>query len=412
MDAAEILQSQDWMTDPATRAVMGALTAKGQTVRFVGGCVRDAVVGRPIHDIDIATPNEPRTVIRLLEAAGLKAVPTGIDHGTITAVADGRPFEVTTLRHDVETDGRHAKVAFTDDWVADAERRDFTLNALYCDPDGAVFDPTGGLADLRAGRVRFVGDPGTRIAEDYLRILRFFRIYAHFGVGPPNAEALAACAAHADQLETLSAERIAMEVLRLLEAPDPAMVMALMKDTGVLAKVLPEATNFDRLAGLTHIDDVDPDHPDPVRRLAAVVTGDAAVMEALARRLRLSKGQLRRLVGLATLPPVSPQGKPVVLRRALHSVGRQKFQDDVWLRWAEDPTSTDPGWLRVLNFPDTWTPPDLPVTGDDALAAGIEKGPAVGAVLAAVEAWWIAEDFQPDRAACLAKLAGLAAATC
>jgi len=407
MDAAEILQSQDWMTDPATQAVMGALAADGQTVRFVGGCVRDAVAGRPIYDIDIATPDEPHTVIGLLEVAGLKALPTGIDHGTITAVADGRPFEVTTLRHDVESDGRHAKVAFTDDWVADADRRDFTLNALYCDPDGTVFDPTGGLADLRAGRVLFVGDPGTRIAEDFLRILRFFRIHAHFGVGPPDSGALAACAAHAENLETLSAERIVGELLRLLAAPDPAMVMALMDEESVLAHVLPEATNFDRLAGLTSLDGVD---PDPVRRLAAVVTGDAGVMEALARRLRLSKDHLRRLVGLATLPPVSANGKPVVLRRALYSVGSQKFQDDVWLRWAEDPTSADPGWLRVLNFPDTWTPPDLPITGEDALSAGIEKGPAVGEALAAIEVWWITEDFQPDRAACLQKLAERAAA--
>ena len=406
MDAAESLQFQDWMTDPATRAVMGALTADGQIVRFVGGCVRDAVVGRPIYDIDIATPDEPRTVVGLLEAANLKAVPTGIDHGTITAVADGKSFEVTTLRHDVETDGRHAKVAFTDEWVADAERRDFTLNALYCDPDGTVFDPTGGLADLRAGRVRFVGDPGTRITEDFLRILRFFRIHAHFGVGPPDTEALAACTSNAAKLEILSAERIAMELLRLLEAPDPAPVMSLMSKARVLEKILPEAKNFERLAGLTSLDAVD---PDPVRRLAAVVTGDAGVMEALALRLRLSKDHLRRLVGLATLPPVSPHGKPVVLRRTLHSVGHQKFQDDVWLHWAEDPTSTAPGWLRVLNFPDTWTPPDLPVTGDDAIAAGIKKGPAVGEALAAIEAWWITEDFTLDRATCLQKLVELAA---
>ncbi|MBT5860877.1 MAG: CCA tRNA nucleotidyltransferase [Alphaproteobacteria bacterium] len=406
MEPAETLASKGWMTDPATRAVMGALTAGGQTVRFVGGCVRDSILGRPIYDIDIATADEPHTVVTLLESAGLKAVPTGIDHGTITAVADGKPFEVTTLRHDVETYGRHAKVAFTDDWVADAARRDFTLNALYCDPDGTVYDPTGGLGDLRAGRVRFVGDAATRITEDYLRILRFFRIHGYFGRGDPDADALAACAAHADQLETLSAERIAGELLRLLEAPDPAMVMGLMNEAGVLGQVLPEAKNLKRLAGLTKLDGVD---PDPVRRLAAVVTGDAGVMEALARRLRLSKDHMRRLVALATLPPVSPDGKPVVLRRALYSVGREKFQDDVWLCWAEDPTSTDPGWLRVLNFPDTWDVPDLPVTGKDALGAGIEKGPAVGEALAVVEAWWITEDFQPDRAACLQKLSERAA---
>ena len=411
MDPAEALQRQDWMIDPATRAVITALTMDGQTVRFVGGCVRDAVLGRPVKDIDIATPDQPPTVVALIEAAGLKAVPTGIAHGTITAVSGGRPFEVTTLRRDVETDGRHATVAFTGDWVADARRRDFTLNALYCDSDGTVYDPTGGLADLRAGRVRFVGDAGTRITEDYLRILRFFRIHAHFGVGEPDADALAACAAAAGNLDTLSPERIAAELLRLLEADDPAAAMVLMDKAGVLAQVLPEATELDRLAGLAKLDAVD---PDPVRRLAAVVTtgvgGDGAqAIEAMGRRLRLSNAQVKRLTGLAFLPPVSPEGKPVALRRALHSVGRKKFQDDVWLRWAETPGDTNPGWLRVLNFPDTWTPPDLPITGEDVMAAGIKGGPAVGEALAAIEAWWIGEDFQPDREACLAKLAPVAA---
>ena len=406
MEPAEKIPVQDWMTDPATQAVMTALTSDGQTVRFAGGCVRDAVLGRAVKDIDLATPDQPATVVALLEAAGLKAVPTGIDHGTITAVSGGRPFEVTTLRRDVETDGRHATVAFTGDWDADARRRDFTLNALYCDPDGTLYDPTGGLEDLANRKVRFVGDAGTRIAEDHLRILRFFRIHAHFGVGEPDADALAACAVEADKLDTLSPERVAAELLRLLDAENPAAAMGLMAETGVLAKVLPEAMSLNRLAGLTRLDAAD---PDPVRRLAAVVTGDAGAIETMARRLRLSNAQVKRLTGLAFLPPVSPDGKPVVLRRALHSVGTQKFQDDVWLRWAETPEDTNPGWLRVLNFPDTWTPPDLPISGDDVLAAGIEKGPAVGAALAKVEAWWIAEDFTPDRAACLNKLAEVAA---
>ncbi len=406
MEPAEKIPVQDWMTDPATQAVMAALTTDGQTARFVGGCVRDAVLGRPVKDIDLATPDQPPTVVALLKAAGLKAVATGIDHGTITAVSGGRPFEVTTLRRDVETDGRHATVAFTGDWDADARRRDFTLNALYCDPDGTLYDPTGGLEDLANRKVRFVGDAGTRIAEDYLRILRFFRIFAHFGVGEPDTDALAACTAAADKLDTLSPERVAAELLRLLEAENPAAAMVLMAAAGVLAMVLPEAVNFDRLAGLTTLDAVD---PDPVRRLAAVVAGDARAIEAMARRLRLSNAQVKRLTGLVFLPPVSPEGKEVVLRRALHSVGHQKFQDDVWLRWAENPEDTNPGWLRVLNFPDTWTPPPLPITGEDVIAAGIEKGPAVGAALATVEAWWIWEDFQPDRAACLKKLKEVAA---
>ena len=221
------------MTAPATRAVTEALSAEGATVRFVGGCVRDAVLGRDAKDVDIATPDPPETVIALLEAAGLKAVPTGIAHGTVTAVADGTPFEVTTLRHDVETDGRHAKVAFTDDWVADAARRDFTLNALYCDADGALYDPVGGIEDARRGRVRFVGDARARIEEDALRLLRFFRFHAHYGRGEADATALAACRELAPLLANLSGERLRDETLKLLAAPESAPVVALMIDMGV-----------------------------------------------------------------------------------------------------------------------------------------------------------------------------------
>lgn len=401
MDSAGSIPPQDWMTAPQTQAVMAALTVDGQAVRFVGGCVRDAVLGRAIKDIDIATAHPPDRVTELLEAAGLGAVPTGIDHGTITAVADGKPFEVTTLREDVETMGRHAKVAFTQDWAGDASRRDFTINALYCDPDGTLYDPTGGLSDLKAGRVRFVGDASQRIVEDYLRILRFFRIHAHYGKGEPDADALAACQTHAQGLGNLSAERIAAELLRLLGAPNPEPVLRLMAGAGVLAQVLPEATNFERLKGLTKLDAAD---PDPLRRMAAVIAVDAGAAEAMAGRLKLSNGHRRRLIGLAHLPPVSPDGKDPVLRRALYSVGRQKFQDDVYLRWAEDADGTQPGWLRVLNFPDAWTPPPFPLSGEDALAAGIPQGPAIGEALSEIEAWWIAEDFQPGRADCLKKL--------
>ncbi len=395
------------MTAPQTQAVMAALTGDGPSARFVGGCVRDAVLGRASKDIDIATSHTPDRVIELLKAAGIGAVPTGIQHGTITAVADGQPFEVTTLREDVETMGRHAKVAFTQDWVGDASRRDFTINALYCDPDGTLYDPTGGLADLKAGRVRFVGQASQRIAEDYLRILRFFRIHAHYGKGAPDAEALAACKTHAQGLGNLSAERIAAELLRLLGAPNPESVMRLMEAAGVLAQVLPEATNFARLKGLTHLDSAD---PDPLRRLAAVIAVDAQTTEAMALRLKLSNDHRRRLIGFADLPPVSPEGKDPVLRRALYSVGRQKFQDDVYLRWAEDADGAQPGWLRVLNFPDTWAPPTFPLSGEDAMAAGIPQGPAIGEALSEIEAWWIAEDFQPDRAACLKKLEAAASA--
>ena len=418
MEPAGHLAPQAWMRLPETRAVVAALTADGGPVRFVGGCVRDAVLGRPIKDIDLATADPPAKVTELLLAAGLGAIPTGIEHGTVTAVAAGKPIEVTTLREDVEPLGRHANVAFTGDWVADAQRRDFTINALYCDPDGTLYDPAGGLADLKAGRVRFVGDAATRIREDYLRILRFFRIHAHYGTAAPDEEALAACRGEAAQLTRLSAERVAAELLRLLAAPAPAPAVALMAETGVLAQVLPEAVpqalpeagNVERLAGLSRVDGAD---PDPLRRLAALVRTDSGGMSAermaeLARRLRLSRAQRTRLESLAELPPVSPDAEDEDLRRALYAVGREKFQDDVYLRWAEDADSKNPGWQRVLAFPDGWTPPSFPLSGEDAMAAGIEPGPAIGRALGEIEAWWIAEDFAPTRDECLARMAAAA----
>ncbi len=269
----ERLAPQPWMEAPATRAVIAALTARGAQVRFVGGCVRDALLGRPVTDVDIATPDEPGRVIELLETAGLKAVPTGVDHGTVTAVAFGRPFEITTLRHDVETYGRRARVAFTDDWTADAARRDFTFNAMSCSPEGRIHDPFGGIADLRARRVRFVGRAEDRIREDVLRLLRFFRFYAHYGAPPPDPEALSAARSLAPLLPTLSGERIAAETLKLLAAPDPAPVMGLMREQGVLAHVLPEAQRIDRLARLTAIETALGLPLEPVRRLAAVLEG-------------------------------------------------------------------------------------------------------------------------------------------
>ncbi|MFQ5959208.1 MAG: CCA tRNA nucleotidyltransferase, partial [Alphaproteobacteria bacterium] len=250
VEPAGTIEPQRWMTVRATRAVVDALRAQGAEVRFVGGCVRDAVAGRKVTDVDIATPDPPETVIRLLEAAGIRVVPTGIKHGTVTAVVARRPFEITTLRRDVETYGRHAKVAFTDDWTADAARRDFTINALFCAPDGTLYDPFGGLDDLRAGRVRFVGDAVQRIREDVLRLLRFFRFYAHYGRPPPDAEALAACRAMALALPSLSGERVCAELLRLLAADDPAAVLELMIEADVLEFVLPEVAGVGALAEL------------------------------------------------------------------------------------------------------------------------------------------------------------------
>jgi len=297
------LDSRPWMTAPATRAVIAALQAAGGpgAARFVGGCVRDALLGRdaPDIDIDVATPLTPDAVVRALEAAGLRAVPTGIEHGTVTAVAHGRPVEITTLRRDVETDGRHAVVAFTEDWGQDAARRDFRLNALYADPDGTLHDPTGcGVDDALTGRVVFVGDPAARIREDYLRVLRFFRFFAHYGRGPADPAAAAACAALRDGLAGLSAERVSKELLKLLAAPDPRPAVRLMETTGVLAVLLPEAGGLERFEGLTALGAAG---ADPVLRLAALL--DGPVGETVARRLRLPNRVRDRLAAATVVDP-------------------------------------------------------------------------------------------------------------
>ncbi|MFP5513038.1 MAG: CCA tRNA nucleotidyltransferase, partial [Alphaproteobacteria bacterium] len=274
MTVAARLSPQPWMTAPESRAVFAALDAGGADARFVGGCVRDAWLGRPVKDIDVATHAPPERVMELLEAAGIRVIPTGIDHGTVTALCGGKPYEITTLRRDVETDGRHARVEFTDDWMEDAARRDLTMNALSCTPDGAMFDPFGGLADLAAGRVRFVGEARRRIEEDVLRLLRFFRFHAHYGRGDPDAEALAACRELAPRLPTLSGERVRGELFRLLTAPCAAAVWRLMMGQGIMVHLLPEAMDADRLDRLIAVERDLGITPDPTRRLAAVLDSD------------------------------------------------------------------------------------------------------------------------------------------
>src|SRR5262252_88932 len=271
LEKQQRIDPQPWMVEPATLAVLRALAAGGAEARFVGGSVRDALLGQRIGDIDIATSALPERVIALLEKARIKVVQTGLDHGTVTAIVPPRHFEITTLRRDVETYGRRAQVAFDADWVADAARRDFTINAIFLSPDGTIHDPVGGLPDLRARRVRFVGDPATRIAEDVLRLLRYYRFEARFGTGAGAPQARAACRAAAYLLPTLSGERIAQELVRLLEIPQPTRILQMMRDDGVLAVVLPEACRLDRLQRMIETESV----PDPLRRLAALVEVDA-----------------------------------------------------------------------------------------------------------------------------------------
>jgi poly(A) polymerase len=414
MTPAGTLAPQEWMTAPATRAVLEALGAEGAEVRFVGGCVRDALAGRPVNDVDLATADPPDTVIALLRRAGLKAVPTGLDHGTVTAVSHHRPFEVTTLRQDVETHGRHATVAFTDDWEADAARRDFTFNALSCRPDGTLYDPFGGTDDLEAGRVRFVGDARARIEEDYLRLLRFFRFHAHYGRGGPDPDGLAAATDLAPELAFLSGERIRNELFRLLEAEAPVPVLRVMRRRHILDAVLPQLRDSSRLEALLALR-VEPAGPEVLLRLGALVEGGPAAATALAERLRLSRAERRRLVAMLEPPEqlgIDCDGR--TLRRAFYRHGVARIADLLRLDWASrraaGATPDDSTARRALAAAAAWRPVSLPLKGRDVLKLGMAPSKSVGRLLAEVETWWIDQDFRPGRAECLERLKLLASA--
>jgi poly(A) polymerase len=392
------------MLDPATLAVLEALAEGGAAARFVGGSVRDALLGLRIGDIDIATRARPERVIELLEKRGIKVVPTGLAHGTVTAIAGTPPrhFEITTLRRDVETYGRRARVAFDADWAADAARRDFTINAIFLDSDGTIHDPVGGLADLRARRVRFVGDPATRIAEDVLRILRYYRFEARFGTGLGDPLARTACHAMVHLLPSLSAERVAQELVKLLETPDPVPALQMMVEDGVLSIILPEARRLDRLR---HMIAIEPE-PDPLRRLAALIEVDGAGAIALAERLHFSNAWRDRLHGLATPWSIDPAADMAAQRRALHRLSAERYRDIALLSAAEGTMSRD-RLCELLALARDWTPPAFPLAGRDVTALGIAPGPEVGRLLGAVHDWWEMGDFTADRAACLVHLQAL-----
>ena len=383
------LETQPWLTSPATVAVFDALEAVGgpDCARFVGGSVRNALVGRPVDDFDIATRLKPEETMAALKRAGIKVVPTGLAHGTVTAVSGKKPYEITTLRRDVETDGRRAVVAFTDDWAEDAARRDFRLNALYADRTGAIFDPTGqGVADALAGRVVFVGDPRTRIEEDYLRILRFFRFYAWYGRAEPDPEGLAACAAHAEGLTRLSAERVSKELLKLLAAPDPRPAVHAMAHAGVLARLLPA------VADLTAFDAISAASDDAVLRLSALLPDDPDAVAEIARGLRLPRAIERRLAQ-AAVGPLDPATDPRALRALIYREGAQAVRDLIQRGAAVRPGS-DP--MAALILIDGWPVPRIPVGGRDLAKIGLAPGPEHGRILKAFEAEWIAEDFPVD----------------
>ena len=369
---AVILPPAVWRERPGIAELVAAL---GQA-RFVGGAVRDTLLGLPVSDVDLATPLEPPEVVRRLQAAGIKAIPTGIAHGTVTAVSHGAVVEVTTLRRDVATDGRHAVVAYTDSWHEDAARRDFTINALYAEPlNGRVDDFFGGLADLEARRVRFIGDPLRRIAEDHLRILRFFRFHARFG-GTVDADGLAACTARANDLMALSRERVAAELLKLLVAPGAVETVALMIARGIFVPVLPEITDCGRLVDLAKIEIAAGIAPDPIRRLAALLPRDPAMAESVAARLKLSKAQRQRLV-LALTDRAGNAWEDA------YRHGREAAIDRFLL-------CNDGDAPRALL---EWPIPRLPIGGGALVGRGLTAGPAVAAALKRIEDQWVAEEF-------------------
>jgi poly(A) polymerase len=379
------------------RPVLAALPG----ARIVGGAVRDLWKKNPVQDVDIATPLTPEAVTATLKRAGLRAIPTGLAHGTVTALAEGATIEITTLRRDVETDGRHAVVAFTEDFRVDAARRDFTINAMSMTPDGTVFDYFGGLEDLHAGRVRFVGEPAARIAEDFLRILRFFRFWARYGSDGPDAETAQALREAAPKLSTLSAERLWSETAKILSVPDPRVVLRLMEALGVLVALLPEADpawteTFDRLTAAEA-------PADPVLRLAALV-GDADKATRTADRLKLSNAERDRIITLVSgsVPPIASDISAI--RRALADTPYDVLRDRSYLRHESGAAAASfQGLLAVI------APPVFPLHGRDGLALGMEPGPALGAALGRVRAWWLARGCVDDAEACRAELARVAA---
>ena len=390
------------MSSLEATSVFDILSEGGAEVRFVGGCVRDAVLGRAIRDIDIATGTPPERVVELLEAAKIKVIPTGITHGTLTAVVDRQPVEITTLRRDVETDGRHANVEFTDNWTEDASRRDFTINAISLERDGTLHDPFGGLEDLTEHRVRFVGTAKARIREDVLRLLRYFRIFAHYGQPPADEEALSACRELAPLLPQLSAERVRTELLKTLEAQTAGDVMRLMRDQGILDHFLPEAVNIDRLSQLVELEATRQVN-DPLRRLAAMLVLNDADLAALSARLRLSNAQSDRLAAIAANGTVIVPALSEAVRDALlYRVGVPAFRDAALIGWAD--ASTDDGWAALIAACDDWQPKKFPLHGTDVMALGVPSGPKIGAVLQAIEDWWIEGGIRADRASCLRQL--------
>lgn len=385
MTTLPTLADAPWLNESSLQRVFTAIARAGGEARVAGGAVRNALLGEPVTEVDLAATLSPEDVTAACVKDGMSVHPTGIEHGTVTVVADHHPYEVTTLRHDVETDGRRAKVRFTDDWEADAQRRDFTMNALYCDATGRIFDVTGGYADILKRRVIFVGSPAQRIEEDYLRILRFFRFHARYGEGAPDEAGLASCVAHRNGLDALSAERIRQEMFKLMAAKGAIPTLRLMAERGILSHILPHAEEWGVLERLP---------PDPLLRLS-VLAQDPLEMPS---RWRLSNHEGKRLEAICTLLPPSPALRPLEQRIILYQIGPEAWRDLVHVAWARSGAAMDDAaWAELLNLPDCWEIPSLPVSGRDLLASGMNPGPEIGVTLKALEDWWVASGFRPGK---------------
>ncbi len=388
-----------WMRGDAVQAIFGALPQG--SVRFVGGCVRNALMGVEVGDIDLATQLEPKDVAKALDAAEIRYVPTGIEHGTLTAVIDGKPLEITSLRKDVETDGRRAVVAFTTDWTEDAQRRDLTINTLYADYDGTVYDPTGqGLADLKAKKFRFVGDAEARVQEDYLRILRFFRFLAWYGGSAKiDAKALKACREHRRGLKKLSAERVWSELKKLLIARDPSRAVHIMLTNEILDTLLPEASNAEGLAKMVALESREAIAPDPLLRLMAMGAREPLQMALLCKRLKMSTKETNRLRAWSdSSVALDPHANDSEKLKAIYFAGKQVVIDRARVRAAgEEDTLMSVRWMSLADLAMGWTPPDFPLSGKDLKAAGVEPGPKMGKVLEALKALWVRSNFTADR---------------
>ncbi len=378
------LAREKWLNEPRLQKVLGVLNTGGQT-RIAGGAVRNALMKRPISDVDLATTLSPTDVIQLARGAGFGVHPTGLEHGTVTVVNRAAAFEVTTLRRDVETDGRHAVVLFTKSFEEDAARRDFTINALYCDAKGKLYDFTDGYADIRRKRIKFVGVAASRIEEDYLRILRFFRFHAAYGKGRPDAKGLAACKKLRKGLAQISAERLRQELLKLLVAQGAVAALQAMAKTGVLGQIIPYTDDWRVIKRLP---------TDDILRLIAL----AKEPENLKEKLRLSNAEAERIDAATSAPHISPSLREKERRALLYQIGAQAWRDSVSLSWARSRASmADAKWRKLLRLPDRWVKPILPLTGKDLLSAGFHAGPDMGAALQKAEDCWIASDFTSTR---------------